>query len=42
MAEPVDHKHLIDLLEAYLLGEEPSLTGNELADRGRHPVRDRA
>ena len=32
MAEPVDHKHLIDLLEAYLLGEEPSLTGNELAD----------
>jgi adenylate cyclase len=31
VAEPVDHKHLIDLLEAYLLGEEPSLTGNELA-----------
>jgi adenylate cyclase len=32
VAEPVDHKHLIDLLEAYLLGEEPALTGNELAD----------
>ena len=32
MAEPVDHKHLIDLLEVYLLGEEPSLTGQELAD----------
>jgi adenylate cyclase len=31
VAEPIDHKHLIDLLEAYLLGEEPSLTGNELA-----------
>ena len=28
----LDHKQLIDLLEAYLLGEEPSLTGNELAD----------
>ena len=32
MAEPIDHKRLIDLLEAYLLGEEPSLTGQELAD----------
>jgi adenylate cyclase len=32
VAEPLDHKRLIDLLEAYLLGEEPSLTGNELAD----------
>jgi adenylate cyclase len=32
VAEPVDHKHLIDLLEAYLLGEEPALTGNQLAD----------
>ncbi|MET0840446.1 MAG: adenylate/guanylate cyclase domain-containing protein [Marmoricola sp.] len=32
MAEPVDHKRLIDLLEAYLLGEEPSLTGHQLAD----------
>jgi len=32
VAEPVDHKHLIDLLEAFLLGEEPSLTGNQLAD----------
>ncbi len=32
MAEPVDHKRLIDLLESYLLGEEPSLSGNQLAD----------
>lgn len=32
MAEPVDHRRLIDLLEAYLLGEEPALTGNQLAD----------
>ena len=32
MAEPLDHRQLIDLLEAYLLGEEPSLTGNQLAD----------
>ncbi len=32
MAEPVDHRLLIDLLEAYLLGEEPSLTGQQLAD----------
>jgi adenylate cyclase len=32
VAEPVDPQHLIDLLEAYLLGEEPGLTGNELAD----------
>ena len=27
-----DHRKLIDLLEAYLLDEEPSLTGNQLAD----------
>jgi adenylate cyclase len=32
VADRLDHKHLIDLLEAYLLEEEPSLTGNELAD----------
>src|SRR5690349_10034668 len=32
VAEPVDHKRLIDLLEVYLLGGEPSLTGRELAD----------
>ena len=32
MGEPVDHGHLVDLLEAFLLGEEPSLTGNQLAD----------
>jgi adenylate cyclase len=32
VAEPVDHKQLIDLLEAYLLGEEPTLTGNQLAE----------
>jgi len=32
VAEPVDHRRLIDLLEAYLLGEEPALTGNQLAD----------
>jgi adenylate cyclase len=27
-----DHRELIDLLEVFLLGEEPSLTGNQLAD----------
>jgi adenylate cyclase len=27
-----DHRKLIDLLEVYLLGEEPSLTGQQLAD----------
>ncbi len=32
MAEGNDHKHLVDLLEAFLLGEAPSLSGNELAD----------
>ena len=32
MADRIDHKELIDLLEAYLLGEEPSLTGQQLAD----------
>jgi adenylate cyclase len=32
VTERLDHKHLIDLLEAYLLEEEPSLTGKELAD----------
>ncbi len=32
MAEPVDHRRLIDLLEAYLLGEEPALSGNQLAE----------
>jgi adenylate cyclase len=32
VAERLDHKRLIDLLEAYLLGEEPALTGNQLAD----------
>jgi len=26
-----EHQHLVDLLEVYLLGEEPTLTGNELA-----------
>ncbi len=32
MAERRDHRELIDLLEVFLLGEEPSLTGNQLAD----------
>ena len=32
MADDFDHHHLVDLLEAYLLGEEPSLTGQQLAD----------
>jgi adenylate cyclase len=32
VAQPLDHKRLIDLLEAYLLGEEPSLTGEQLAE----------
>jgi adenylate cyclase len=27
-----DHRELIDLLEVYLLGEEPSITGQQLAD----------
>ena len=27
-----DHRRLIDLLEVYLLGEEPTLTGNQIAD----------
>ncbi|MCW2761233.1 MAG: adenylate/guanylate cyclase protein [Marmoricola sp.] len=32
MAERRDHRELIDLLEVFLLGEEPSLTGNQLAE----------
>ncbi len=32
MAARPDHRELIDLLEVFLLGEEPSLTGNQLAD----------
>ena len=32
MPDDFDHRHLVDLLEAYLLGEEPSLTGQQLAD----------
>ncbi len=32
MAERRDHRELIDLLEVFLLGEEPSLTGQQLAD----------
>jgi adenylate cyclase len=32
MAEGRDHRQLIDLLEVFLLGEEPSLTGNQLAE----------
>ena len=32
MAEGQDHRHLLDLLEVFLLGEEPSLTGNQLAE----------
>ena len=35
-----DHRKLIDLLEAYLLGEEPSLTGRELADQVGIPFED--
>jgi adenylate cyclase len=30
--EPLDQNDLIDQLEVYLLGEEPTLSGNELAD----------
>lgn len=32
MAERRDHRRLIDLLEVFLLGEEPALTGQQLAD----------
>jgi len=32
VAEGPDHRQLIDLLEVFLLGEEPSLTGNQLAE----------
>jgi len=32
VAERRDHRELIDLLEVFLLGEEPSLTGNQLAE----------
>jgi adenylate cyclase len=35
-----DHRKLIDLLEVYLLGEEPSLTGHELADLVGIPFED--
>lgn len=31
MAAPLDPARLVDLLEAYLLGEEPSLTGEQIA-----------
>ncbi len=32
MADPLEPTHLIDLLEVFLLGEEPALTGQEIAD----------
>jgi adenylate cyclase len=32
VAEGRDHRELVDLLEVFLLGEEPTLTGNQLAD----------
>jgi adenylate cyclase len=32
VAEGQDHRQLLDLLEVFLLGEEPSLTGNQLAE----------
>lgn len=32
MAGSLDHRQLVDLLEEFLLGEQPSLTGNQLAD----------
>lgn len=32
MAQQRDHRELVDLLEVFLLGDEPSLTGNQLAD----------
>ncbi len=32
MPEGRDHRQLVDLLEVFLLGEEPSLTGQQLAD----------
>lgn len=30
---PADHQALVELLEAFLLGSEPTLTGDELAER---------
>jgi adenylate cyclase len=30
--DPFDQNALIDQLEVYLLGEEPTLSGNDLAD----------
>jgi adenylate cyclase len=32
VADRPDHRELVDLLEVFLLGEEPSLTGKQLAD----------
>jgi adenylate cyclase len=32
VADRPDHRELVDLLEVFLLGEEPSLTGEQLAD----------
>ena len=40
MAEGSDHRKLIDLLEVFLLGEEPSLTGQELADEVGIPFKE--
>lgn len=38
MAQRRDHRELVDLLEVFLLGEEPSLTGNQLADEVGIPL----
>ena len=35
-----DHRELVDLLEVFLLGEEPSLTGQQLADEVGIPFED--
>ncbi len=35
-----DHRQLVDLLEVFLLGEEPSLTGQQLADEVGIPFED--
>jgi adenylate cyclase len=40
VAEPHDHRELIDLLEVFLLGESPTLTGQQLADEIGIPFED--
>lgn len=38
MDAPLDREHLVELLEAFLLGAEPSLTGLDIADRVGMPI----